>query len=33
MPDLQNQKQPTALNQLHKPFSDDLILEKQSVNR
>ncbi|WP_238138812.1 hypothetical protein, partial [Neisseria meningitidis] len=23
MPDLQNQKQPTTLNQLHKPFSDN----------
>lgn len=33
MSDLQNQKQPTALNQPYKPFSDDLILEKQSVNR
>ncbi len=27
MSNLQNQKQPTALNQLYQPFSDDLILE------
>ena len=28
MSDLQNQKQPTAFNQLHKPFSDDLVFWK-----